>query len=333
MFGSGHCWAIILAGGEGERMRDAITSWLGRHQPKQYCTFVGTRSMLQHTIDRARQLVSEERIVTIIDRSHRRFLDSEGAHSIPGRVLEQPRQLDTGPGILLPATYILAQDPKATVLILPSDHYVYPEERFLSRVREAVILAEWKRDRLILLGAKPDRAESDYGWIRAGMNLRSWTHGSEVTKIQAFLEKPSAKAAGQFLTDDTYFWNTMILVVKIGCLWSLAQRFLPETAKRLEILRLLWEGVGTGWIGPKFEQALLEEVYQALERANFSRRLLERATKQILLLPMTDVEWSDWGRPARIAESLAALGKSSLMPLEPEITASKMGPEEARVVG
>jgi mannose-1-phosphate guanylyltransferase len=53
---TGHRWAVILAGGEGERMRAAITSWLGTHRPKQYCSFVGSRSMLEHTVDRARRL-------------------------------------------------------------------------------------------------------------------------------------------------------------------------------------------------------------------------------------------------------------------------------------
>jgi mannose-1-phosphate guanylyltransferase len=206
--------------------------------------------MLEHTLDRARRLVGRQRILTIIDRSHRRFLRVDGQYEIPGRVLEQPRQLDTGPGILLPATYVLARDPTATVVILPSDHYVYPEERFLARVQQAVSLVERRTDRLILLGAKPNRAEADYGWIRARTRPGSRFSQSEATEIQAFLEKPS-----------------------------------------------------------------------------------ERATRQILLMPMTDVEWSDWGRPARIAESLASLGKNPLIPVESEDTPSEAVLAEERLVG
>jgi hypothetical protein len=54
-------WSVVLAGGEGERTRAFITSWLGYHKPKQYCTFTGTRSLFQHTVDRADALVSPER--------------------------------------------------------------------------------------------------------------------------------------------------------------------------------------------------------------------------------------------------------------------------------
>jgi mannose-1-phosphate guanylyltransferase len=59
-------WSIILAGGEGERLRPLMQRWLGQHKPKQYCTFVGTRSMLQHTLDRADQISDPEQKVTVI---------------------------------------------------------------------------------------------------------------------------------------------------------------------------------------------------------------------------------------------------------------------------
>src|SRR5439155_1032627 len=59
-------WSIVLAGGEGERLRPFVQQWLGRHQPKQYCTFVGTRSMFQHTVDRADQLSAPDHRVTVI---------------------------------------------------------------------------------------------------------------------------------------------------------------------------------------------------------------------------------------------------------------------------
>jgi hypothetical protein len=49
---SDQLWSIILAGGEGTRLRSLVHRWLGRPKPKQYCAFVGTRSLFQHTLDR-----------------------------------------------------------------------------------------------------------------------------------------------------------------------------------------------------------------------------------------------------------------------------------------
>jgi mannose-1-phosphate guanylyltransferase len=41
-------WSLVLAGGSGERLKPMIQKWLGRDRPKQYCVFVGTRSMFEH---------------------------------------------------------------------------------------------------------------------------------------------------------------------------------------------------------------------------------------------------------------------------------------------
>ena len=62
---SGQLWSIILAGGEGTRVSTLVHRWLGRPKPKQYCAFVGTRSMFQHTLDRASRLTPPDRMVTV----------------------------------------------------------------------------------------------------------------------------------------------------------------------------------------------------------------------------------------------------------------------------
>jgi len=59
----------------------------------------------------------------------------------------------TAAGIFLPLAYVRARDPHATVVIYPSDHFVYPEERFVESVRSAVRAAEKIKDRLVLLAA------------------------------------------------------------------------------------------------------------------------------------------------------------------------------------
>ncbi|HSF09658.1 MAG TPA: sugar phosphate nucleotidyltransferase, partial [Nitrospirales bacterium] len=68
-------WSIVLAGGEGERIRPSIQQWLGYPVPKQYCTFVGTRSMLQHTWDRADQIGLPRKKVTVVGRTHQQSLE------------------------------------------------------------------------------------------------------------------------------------------------------------------------------------------------------------------------------------------------------------------
>ena len=115
-------WSIVLAGGEGERLRPFVERWLGRHRPKQYCAFVGTRSMLQHTLDRADRLAHPECKVTVVARGHRQAGWATPGGVASGIVVAQPANCDTAAGIFLPLAYVRARDPHATVVIYPSDH-------------------------------------------------------------------------------------------------------------------------------------------------------------------------------------------------------------------
>ena len=117
-------WSIILAGGEGERVRPLIQAWLGCHKPKQYCSFIGTRSMFQHTLDRAVRLTRPERIMSVIARGHLQEALAQLEGRDAGTVLVQPKNCNTAAGIFLPLTFIRAQDASATVVIYPSDHFV-----------------------------------------------------------------------------------------------------------------------------------------------------------------------------------------------------------------
>lgn len=301
-------WAIVLAGGEGERLKPAVCRWLGEHCPKQYCTFVGNRSMLEHTWDRCRQLTVPDRVVSIIGAGHRRFLDRLQSSEILGTVIEQPLAKGTLPGLLLPLTYLMAIDPKAVVYVFPSDHFVYPEDRFLRFVRAAGLIASCRPDRLVLLGAVPDAPEPDYGWIQ----IESATEGSaRVHRIRSFAEKPSGRKARQLYRNGG-FWNTLVFAAKARFIWDLVQELYPESAKRFDLLRRVVRAVRMGRVAPSMEQVALYHLYESIDETDLSRDLLQRIPERLLLLPLEDVEWSDWGRPSRIDECLTRHGKTPI---------------------
>lgn len=135
-------WSIVLAGGEGERVKPLVLRWLGRHRPKQYCAFVGNRSMFQHTVDRATRLTPPERTVIVAAQHHQSEVESQWRGRPIGKLLWQPANRDTAAGVFLPLAYVRARDPEAIVVIHPSDHFIYPEHRFLETVRQAIVSAE-----------------------------------------------------------------------------------------------------------------------------------------------------------------------------------------------
>ena len=95
-------WSIVLAGGEGERVQPFVRRWLGLPRPKQYCAFVGTRSMFQHTVDRARRLLSGEQAVVVAASHHRVDVESQLRGRPIGKLLWQPANRDTAAGVFLP---------------------------------------------------------------------------------------------------------------------------------------------------------------------------------------------------------------------------------------
>ncbi|MBI4349747.1 MAG: NTP transferase domain-containing protein [Elusimicrobia bacterium] len=287
-------WGILLAGGEGERLKALTRAWTGHARPKQYCEFTGGRSMLEHTAERASAVLSPRRLVTVIGKDHWRYLEQPRRQSVPGLIIEQPEHRDTGPGILLPLAYVLALDPGATVAVFPSDHFIQPADAFGRQLSDALAAAERLPDRIVLLGATPDRPEPEYGWIATGEPAPGLERLG-IREVSRFVEKPDpALAAGLYRSGA--LWNTFIMTFKGEAVWSLACRLLPSLMSRFQTLRLGLEGNG--------DLPDLRELYEGMEPANFSRDLLTLAAQRCVAMPLRGVQWSDWGRPERIAETL-----------------------------
>jgi mannose-1-phosphate guanylyltransferase len=312
---SGGQWVIVLAGGEGQRMSRLTQHWLGYHRPKQYCTFVGSRSMLQHTFDRASNLVPEERIVTVIGNGHQRFLECHRRNGIPGKLMEQPENMDTAPGLIFPLSYVAGMDPEATVVVFPSDHFIFPEARFLSYMRYATAVVEARSEQIVLMGAQADEPECDYGWMEPGPALPPLNGGKLQTRsIISFFEKPTAEQANKFYLKG-FLWNTLIMVGKIRVFWELAKKLLPTQAGEFDLYhKFIQRNRGNDCADE--ERDVVQRIYSRLKPANFSRDILQREPERMLVIPMPDIDWNDWGRPCRVSESLSRLQKCPSFPVE-----------------
>lgn len=305
--GGGHdrLWSVVLAGGEGERIQPFIQRWLGRARAKQYCTFVGERSLLQHTLDRADRLGRPEQRVTVMARWHEPEIETQFRARVRGRIVLQPANRDTAAGIFLALTYVRAYEPKAVVVVYPSDHFVHPEPAFAEEVGRAAAAAQ-RLSRLVLLGATPEGPEVEYGWIVPGRELGRGS-ACPARQVSSFLEKPGVTAAERALASGG-LWNTLIMAGPLETLWSLGWRCLPTMMPLFQEL--------AGAIGTPRETPTLEAIYQVMPRLNFSSDLLARAPEQVAVMPLRGVLWNDWGRPERIAETLSRMGRVASFPLE-----------------
>lgn len=282
-------WVVVLAGGEGHRLASLTRALYGLDLPKQFAVLSGDLSLLQTTIVRAAELTSFDRISVVVT-SHHEPTAREQLEAYPGvELIVQPRNLDTGPGILLPLVRILARAPNARVVFLPSDHYIATPEPIVAALRAAADHA--MHDRMAMIGVAPTGPEVEYGWIVRGRRIP----GTNAYDVRRFEEKPQPTIA-EALWRSGGLWNTFIQTGPAHVFWELARRFLPMHTELLERYAVA--------VGGLDEQAALEAAYSTMPAASFSRDVLAHAGN-LVVLPVEGSGWSDWGSPQRVFASLA----------------------------
>jgi mannose-1-phosphate guanylyltransferase len=297
---------LVLAGGEGQRLRPLVERLRGDALPKQYVNFSGSCSMLEHTFRRAEKLIPRERVFTIINKEHLNFpeVDLQLSKRCPGTVIVQPANRETGPGLLLPLTYIHKSYPNAVVAVFPSDQFVLEADRLMKHMRLAYAVVRQYPHNLVLLGVAPDYEEADYGYIIPSpeRDITGW--GTK--PVQAFVEKPNVLQA-QELIGQGALWNTMLMVFYTGTLFRLVNELEPQVYHYFESI---YDAIGT-----PAEADVIQAAYGELRTVNFSKELLEPMTQKypgrLVALPVTDVTWSDWGTESRIVSSLESISKLS----------------------
>lgn len=285
-------WAVVLAAGEGRRLSAAVRQWFGHNRPKQFCAFGDSKPMVEQAVERASTVAPLERILTIIGHDQIQFIP-KGAQL--GRLIKQPENRGTAAGILFPVAHIRSLDPSATVVILPSDHFISPLRVFSNLLRLAIDETNRRPERVILLAAKAQSPETDYGWIEA----TAFSNSAGISPVLNFREKPRIEEAVSLFARGG-LWNTLIMVAKVSALWSLARRTLPQWTRHFDEFSLR--------IGSIEEESSIETLYQNLETADFSKEILEPSVESVDVLPLSGVTWSDWGRPERITYTLTQLG-------------------------
>ncbi|MEX0880453.1 MAG: sugar phosphate nucleotidyltransferase, partial [Thermoanaerobaculia bacterium] len=140
-------WAIVLAGGEGIRLRPLIRRLFGEDRPKQYASLVGSRSLLRATLDRVALKVPLDKTVVVTSRWHAQYAAAEFTADPTPRLLIQPRDIGTAAGVLFPAYWVRHQDPEAVIAVFPSDHFILDESAFMNHVEEMAVFAGRHPDR------------------------------------------------------------------------------------------------------------------------------------------------------------------------------------------
>ncbi|MCU1339017.1 MAG: putative Nucleotidyl transferase [Bryobacterales bacterium] len=285
------CWSVILAGGEGVRLRPLTRTIAGDERPKQFCAVIGTETLLQQTIRRVGRLVPPERTKVVLTRKHEQYFTDM---QVPAVV--QPDNRGTAPAILYSLLSIANENPFANVALFPADHHFSDEGAFLGHVAAAVQAVTQQPDLVILLGIVPTGPEADYGWVQPGEPVCGVLDGG-LFRVRRFWEKPATGLAEQLIYEG-YLWNTFVLVGAIPKLLRLIRSSLPELYSH-------FEGVQPA-IGTSVENPAMRQMYSRLPVADFSREVLAVLPRALTVLPMKGAKWVDIGTPDRALAVMAS---------------------------
>jgi mannose-1-phosphate guanylyltransferase len=270
-------WAVILAGGDGTRLRSLTKLIAGEDRPKQFCRLYGDRTLLNQTRSRLASVISTERTLFTVVKTHQRFYAEELADIKASRVVVQPSNKGTTAAIIYSLVRITSLAGNPIVGFFPTDHYYSRETRFVAAVRLALKIVSSRPDTVILLGAGAEHAEVEYGWIEPGIRLQCPITNS-LLRVRRFWEKPSTQVA-QSLLKYGCLWNTFVMIGRASAFLDILNVAVP---RMMQIL-------GAGG----------DEAYAALSPGDFSQQVLSVSTGHLAVLRLGNVGWSDLGTPER----------------------------------
>ena len=293
-------WALLLAGGEGRRLRPLTQQISGDARPKQYCPIFDGETLLDRTRRRADLLSRMDQQVVVVSRRHASFWAPLAGDLAPDRLVVQPEDAGTAAGVVYPLLRIRHLAGNVPVTVYPSDHYVSDEAAFVGSVAHAVEVVRECRELVALMGVEAAAPETEYGWIEAD-EVPLPLPGEPAFPIVRFWEKPSRHLAKRLFNRGA-LWNSFVMVGHVDAFLALTARTAPELLRAVEPLQRV--------IGTDDESRVAERVYRRLAAtpSGFSERILAPAPNGLVTVRVKGAEWSDWGHPERVVATMRRTG-------------------------
>ena len=284
-------YAVVMAGGSGTRFWPKSR----RNRPKQLLNLYGDGTMLQQTVGRIAPLVAPERILVITGSDQVEGVREQLPDVPAGNVVAEPCPRDTGPCVGLAAAIVARQDPDATMIVLPADHVIRPDDLFRKTVRAAVDVIDNDPTAFVTFGIKPTRAETGYGYIERGEKLGA-PAGIELHRVKQFREKPDRETAERFLADGGFAWNSGIFIWKAHAVLDALAQYRPAIAATLARIAPA--------LGTADEAAVIAREFPTMERIPIDKAVMEQAGN-VRVLEVT-YTWNDVGDWRSLSELIAA---------------------------
>lgn len=275
-------YPVILAGGRGTRFWPLSR----KKRAKQLLALDGKQTMIQQTVARLLPLAQASRFWIITNDDLRPAILKQLLKLPKAQVLAEPLGRNTAPAIGLAAFLLLREHPDAVIGMFPSDHVIADEKSYRATIERGVEIAA-AGENIVVLGIRPNRAETGYGYIEAGSAF-----GDDALRVRRFTEKPDAEKAAAFVGAGNYFWNSGMFLWGARTLANALREHLPKTASVLEEIAAAF--------GTRRFAATFRRLYPKCENISIDYAVLEpRSAKgeqasNLFCLP-ADFGWNDLG--------------------------------------
>ncbi|MBU1693994.1 MAG: NTP transferase domain-containing protein [Verrucomicrobia bacterium] len=283
-----HYYAVILAGGRGERFWPLSTG----KRPKQFLALTGDKTLLAEAVERLDGLIPPERILVITNKD----LIGAAREACPvlpeENIIGEPVGRDTAAAVALGGALVQVRNPAAVFCVLTADHVIGDLEIFRKTLAAALSRAE-AEEALITIGIQPTEPSTAYGYIEAG-EAAGESGGTGFLRARRFVEKPDLETATRYCAEGRFYWNSGMFIWSAAVLERAFQKHQPVLARLMERVRT---AVG----GPNFKR-LLKKEYESLERISVDYALMEKAGH--ILMARGRFAWDDVGSWTAVAAYL-----------------------------
>lgn len=279
---------VIMAGGIGSRFWPMSTPQC----PKQFVDVLGCgRTFIQLTVDRFKGVVPAENVWVVTSEAYRDIVSEQLPDMPAENILLEPCRRNTAPCIAYVSWRIKLKDPKANIVVSPSDHLVLNVPEFQRVISSALQYAS-ETDAIVTLGMKPTRPETGYGYIQADLSA-ACERNKEIFRVDAFKEKPDLKTAMEYVKKNNMLWNAGIFVWNINTIINALRVYAPQ-------INGIFEGM-QDVLGTKGERDAIHERFPQCENISIDYAILEKAD-EIYCFPAS-FGWSDLGTWGSLREN------------------------------
>lgn len=271
---------VIMAGGIGSRFWPMSTE----ERPKQFIDVLGVgRTLIQMTLDRFRGVCPMENVWIVTNERYADLVHEQLPDVPVDHILQEPCRRNTAPCIAYVSWRIKMTDPKANVVVSPSDHIVTNVDEF-RRVITSCLKFAGETDAVVTLGMKPTRPETGYGYIQADLTSNS-PRNREIYRVDQFKEKPDLETAKHYISEHNFFWNAGIFVWSVETIVNALRVYAPRINNIFERIQDV--------MGTPQEQETINKVYPDCDNISIDYAVMENA-EEIFVFP-ADFGWSDLG--------------------------------------